>query len=83
MLIFKQVLLKKSELDHRATKRACMRDLSSLLVNSLPNITRFTEVSGVEKVSRTADKEHTADVWVCRPASNVMVSSQLSVDSLT
>ena len=46
-----QVLLNKLELYHRATKRDCLQGLAALLVNSLPNITRFTEVSGVAKVS--------------------------------
>ena len=46
-----QVLLHKLDLDHRATKRLCIRGLHALVVDSMPNILRMTEVSGIEKVS--------------------------------
>ncbi|KAK9844486.1 hypothetical protein WJX74_003076 [Apatococcus lobatus] len=45
-----EVLLNKLELHHMLTKKSCLKGLAALLVNSLPNMTRFTEVSGVEKV---------------------------------
>ncbi|KAK9861549.1 hypothetical protein WJX84_006858 [Apatococcus fuscideae] len=45
-----EVLLHKLDLDHRATKRLCIRGLDALVVDSMPNILRMTEVSGIEKV---------------------------------
>lgn len=58
-------MLNKLELSHRATKRDSLQGLAALLVNSLPNIRRFTEVSGVVKVRAEAARANTPSAWAC------------------